>query len=356
MMESNAPEHHQMISPDTSDSIAFLAEDACAEPCGELSPWKILIVDDDPHVHAVTELILRHITFRDRTLHIYNAQSAAEARELLHRESGFAFALIDVVMETPDAGLELVRHIRGERKDRAIRLVLRTGQPGYAPEQDVVLAYEIDDYKSKTELTAQKLFTSVIACLRAYELITEINALNAELEARVAMRTAELQKLAMLDPLTGAGNRRHLEERAMAEIADCQRTGRALGVIMFDIDHFKHINDTWGHTVGDVVLQKVVQVASAQLRAMDFLARIGGEEFVILVPGDGLTGAARIAERIRAALAACPLCAQTVAVAVTCSFGVTMVTEASLDAALVRADGALYQAKHGGRNQVMAAA
>ncbi|WP_170305562.1 GGDEF domain-containing response regulator [Pseudoduganella ginsengisoli] len=345
-----------MISPDTSDSIPFLAEDACPDPCGELAPWKILIVDDDPHVHAVTELILRHISFRNRTLQIYNAESAAAARDLLQREPDFAFALIDVVMETADAGLELVHHIREERKDRAIRLVLRTGQPGYAPEQDVVLAYEIDDYKSKTELTAQKLFTSVVACLRAYELITEINALNAELEARVAMRTAELQKLAMLDPLTGAGNRRHLEERAAAEIADCQRTGRELGVIMFDIDHFKHINDTWGHAAGDLVLQKVVQTAAAQLRATDFLARIGGEEFVILVPGDGLAGAVHIAERIRAALAGCPVCAQAASIPVTSSFGVTVVTETSLDGALVRADEALYQAKHGGRNQVAAAA
>ena len=345
-----------MISPDTSDSIPFLAEDACAEPCGELAPWKILIVDDDPHVHAVTELILRHITFRNRMLRIYNAESAAAARELLQQHVDFAFALIDVVMETPDAGLELVRYIREVRKDRAIRLVLRTGQPGYAPEQDVVLAYEIDDYKSKTELTAQKLFTSVIACLRAYELITEINALNTELEARVAMRTAELQKLAMLDPLTGAGNRRHLEERAVAEIADCQRTGRALGVIMFDIDHFKRINDTWGHAAGDIVLQEVARTAAAQLRATDFLARIGGEEFVILVPGDGLTGAAQIAERIRAALAACPVCAQAVSVPVTSSFGVAVVAEPSLDAALVRADEALYRAKNGGRNQVALAA
>ncbi|MRV76506.1 diguanylate cyclase [Duganella sp. FT92W] len=345
-----------MNAPDTCDTIPFLAEDTYAEPCGELAPWKILIVDDDPHVHAVTELILRHITFRNRPLRIYNAASAAEARGLLEQEPDVAFALIDVVMETADAGLELVRHIREVRQDRAIRLVLRTGQPGYAPEQDVVLAYEIDDYKSKTELTAQKLFTSVIACLRAYELIREIHALNADLEARVAMRTAELQKLAMLDPLTGAGNRRHLEERAVAEIADCQRTSRALGVIMFDIDHFKHINDTWGHAVGDIVLQKVVQTASAQLRATDFLARIGGEEFVILVPGDGLAGAAHIAERIRAALACSPICAQAVSVPVTSSFGVTLVSETSLDGALVRADEALYQAKHGGRNQVVTAA
>lgn len=341
-----------MILPDSSDSISFLAEDACPDPCGEHAPWKILVVDDDPHVHAVTELILRHITFRNRTLSIYKAETAAQARDLLKQESGFAFALIDVVMETADAGLELVRHIREDRRDRAIRLVLRTGQPGYAPEQDVVLAYEIDDYKSKTELTAQKLFTSVIACLRAYELITEINALNAELEARVAMRTAELQKLAMLDPLTGAGNRRHLEERAEAEIADCQRTGRALGVVMFDIDHFKHINDNWGHAVGDIVLQKVVQVAAAQLRATDFLARIGGEEFVILAPGEGLEGTAHLAERIRAALAGCPLCAQAVAIPVTSSFGVTVAVEPSLDAALVRADEALYRAKHDGRNRV----
>jgi diguanylate cyclase (GGDEF)-like protein len=172
----------------------------------------------------------------------------------------------------------------------------------------------------------------------------------------VAVRTAELQKLAMLDPLTGAGNRRHLEERAVAEIADCRRTGRTLGLIMFDIDHFKHINDTWGHAVGDVVLQHVVQTASAQLRASGFLARIGSEEFVVLVPEDGIDGAATIAERIRAAIAACPVCAGQSAVPVTSSFGVTVAQGPSLDAALRRADEALYQAKHGGRNRVVVAA
>ncbi|MBI3230751.1 MAG: diguanylate cyclase [Burkholderiales bacterium] len=190
----------------------------------QLPPWNILVVDDDEQVQAVTKMVLRHVQFRDRPFKLISARSGKEARDILRdTPEGFALALVDVVMETKTAGLDLVRHIRDDLKDRSIRLIMRTGQPGHAPEQNVVIDYEIDAYMAKTDISAQKLVTAIIASLRAYEYISEIKTLNAELEARVAMRTAELEKLAMLDALTGAGNRRHLEQRAEAEISACQR-------------------------------------------------------------------------------------------------------------------------------------
>ncbi|MBF0309670.1 MAG: DUF3369 domain-containing protein [Magnetococcales bacterium] len=131
-------------------------------------PWRLLVVDDEPGIHAVTQLNLSGFQFDGRGLEILSARSAAEARQLLARERDIALALIDVVMETPDAGLELVRHIREESGDHLIRLVIRTGQPGVAPERYVIEHFDIDDYKEKTELTAQKLFTTVRTGLKAY--------------------------------------------------------------------------------------------------------------------------------------------------------------------------------------------
>ncbi|WP_338846469.1 diguanylate cyclase [Massilia sp. W12] len=344
------------MSEQNQSTMGFLLFDekpAQASPAASNAPWKILVVDDDDQVQAVTRMVLRHVQFRDRSFMLIPALSGQQARAVLQSEQDIALALIDVVMETKTAGLDLVRHIREELKDRSMRLIMRTGQPGHAPEQSVVIDYEIDAYMAKTDLSAQKLVTTIIASLRAFEYISEIRALNAELEARVAMRTEELEKLAMLDALTGAGNRRHLEQRAQAEIAFCEREGMPLSVVMFDLDHFKKINDSWGHAAGDLVLQKVVNLAKDLLRPSDFLARIGGEEFVILLPAVNSESAAVVAERIRQAFEASQLPMNGNILRFTSSFGLTMMTPGeTLETVLARADSALYKAKHAGRNQV----
>ncbi len=133
-----------------------------------LQPWKVLLVDDDEQMHQVTRLALSGFTFQDRALHLISAYSGTMARELLNEHNDIAIALIDVVMETEHAGLDLVRYIRTECNNHLIRLVLRTGQAGQAPEDVVIKEYEIDDYKEKTELTTQKLRTLLYSMLRAY--------------------------------------------------------------------------------------------------------------------------------------------------------------------------------------------
>lgn len=345
------------MTEQTDATMGFLVFDESPLPVAKssLPPWKILVVDDDDQVQAVTRMVLRHVQFRERSFQLISAMSAKEAKAILESESEFALALIDVVMETKTAGLDLVRVIREEQKNRSIRLIMRTGQPGHAPEQSVVIDYEIDAYLAKTDISAQKLTTTIIASLRAFEYISEIKKLNAELEARVAMRTEELEKLAMLDALTGAGNRRHLEQRAEAEISASHRDGKPMGIVIFDLDHFKKINDNWGHAAGDLVLQKVVQTAKDLLRPSDFLARIGGEEFVILLPGVNTEGALAIAERIRSAIAALQVVYGKSSLSFTASFGIAaLATDLSLDNAVARADTALYAAKNGGRNRVVA--
>ena len=131
--------------------------------------WRVLIVDDDVDVHAVTRLALRNVSFKGRELELFSAYSGAEGFQILRDTPDIALVLLDVVMETDDAGLILARRIREELSNQIVRVVLRTGQPGQAPEQRVIIEYDINDYKAKTELTTQKLFTTVISALRAYE-------------------------------------------------------------------------------------------------------------------------------------------------------------------------------------------
>jgi len=133
-----------------------------------LQPWKILVIDDDPSVHTLTQLILKRMEFSGRKIQLFSAYSAQEAKEVLYNQTDVAVALVDVVMESEHAGLDLVEYIREELRNRYIRLIIRTGQPGSAPERDVIDQYDIDDYKNKTELTAQKLYTAIRSALKAY--------------------------------------------------------------------------------------------------------------------------------------------------------------------------------------------
>jgi response regulator RpfG family c-di-GMP phosphodiesterase len=145
-------------------------------------PWKILVIDDDPSVHTLTQLILKRMEFSGRKIQLFSAYSAQEAKEILTHQSDIAVALVDVVMESEHAGLELVEYIRGELGNQYVRLIIRTGQAGSAPERDVIDHYDIDDYKDKTELTAQKLYTAIRSALKAYRDIMTIESNRQGLE------------------------------------------------------------------------------------------------------------------------------------------------------------------------------
>ncbi len=124
-----------------------------------LAHWFVLVVDDDEGVDSITRVVLADVRYHDRLIMILSAYSASEAERLLRAHPDIAVVLLDVVMEFDDAGLRLVRVIRETMGNRKLRIILRTGQPGQAPERDVILGYDINDYKFKTELTSQKLFT-----------------------------------------------------------------------------------------------------------------------------------------------------------------------------------------------------
>jgi len=139
-----------------------------------VKPWRILVVDDEEQVHKITTLVLQNCVFDGRGVDLSHAYSMADAKELIANAEPFALALVDVVMETDDAGLRLVQFIREELQDQDIRIVLRTGQPGQAPEETVIHRYDINDYKNKTELTSTKLKTLMFSTLRSYRDIQTI--------------------------------------------------------------------------------------------------------------------------------------------------------------------------------------
>jgi len=149
------------------------------------SDWKILVVDDEEDIHTVTHLTLDDFEFAGKQVTILDAYSAGEAFELIKQQPDIAITLLDVVMETTTAGLDLVKRIREELENHFIRIVLRTGQPGYAPERDVVLNYDINDYKSKTELTSDKIFTLVSSGIRAYKSLLSLESYRQDLQEKV---------------------------------------------------------------------------------------------------------------------------------------------------------------------------
>ncbi len=166
-----------MVSKVTDEEFLFLAEDDVPEPqlpqvTGE---WHLLIVDDDEEIHTVTRLALSDLLVLGRKLVFHHCYSGKDAIDFLKKNQNIAVILLDVVMESDDAGLLVVQQIREQLGMDEVRIVLRTGQPGYAPEESVIKEYDINDYKTKTELTRSKLVTSIISSIRSYQQIRTIN-------------------------------------------------------------------------------------------------------------------------------------------------------------------------------------
>lgn len=172
----------------------FLINDENSD--SELTPknsWPILIVDDEPAIHTVTKFALEDEYFDGKKLSFISAFTAQEAKEILNSRNDIALVLLDVVMEVETAGLDMVAWIREDLNNQLIRIILRTGQPGQAPEKTVILNYDIFDYKNKTELTAQKLFSCVISGLRSYRDVLALSNHSIGLK-RVVKSTADLFK------------------------------------------------------------------------------------------------------------------------------------------------------------------
>lgn len=182
-----------------NDEIPFAdeAEAADAFPPRGLKPWKIVIVDDEPDVHTITRMAMEGETFEGRPMEFFSAYSARDARTLLGEHPDAAVVLLDVVMEAGDSGLVLIRYIREILRNRLIRIILRTGRPGEAPQRRVIAEYDINDYKEKSELTVQKLYSSIITAIRSFRDLRTIDRNRRGLERiiRSSARLFEVQSL-----------------------------------------------------------------------------------------------------------------------------------------------------------------
>jgi len=185
-MQASENSHDDFLFIDDSDEEEILEGN-------ESEAWRVLIVDDDPEIHSVTQLALSDLVVLGRRLEYLHAYSGQDACQLLASNPDVVLVLLDVVMETDDAGLNVVKHIREVLGRQDIRIVLRTGQPGYAPEESVIKEYDINDYKTKTELTRRKLVTTVYAAIRSYQQIATVTESRKGLEKIVSGSSSLLE-------------------------------------------------------------------------------------------------------------------------------------------------------------------
>lgn len=232
-MDRHAQDDHHS-SQDDGPMIFSLDDETEHEVTGS---WSVLIVDDEPEMHQVTLMALRDFSFQQRKINFISAYSAAEAKKILHQDNDIALILLDVVMESDDAGLLLVQYIRDTLQNHLVRIILRTGQPGQAPEQRVVQDYDINDYRSKTELTVQRLTTTVVSALRSFTAIQQLAQLNQTLEAKVAARTRELE----------AANAQL--KKTVAELEAGERAGKQVQFKLLPAQEFMHGDYQFSHAL-----------------------------------------------------------------------------------------------------------
>lgn len=205
-----------------TDELLFAdEEDQGAAGAFEPHPWKVLVVDDEEEVHQATRLVLSDYEFAGRRLEFLSAYTGDEAKSLIDENEDTALVLLDVVMEDARAGLEVARYIRHDAQNRLVRIVLRTGQPGQAPEREVITDYDINDYKQKTELTSTKLFTTITTAIRSYrdllavdEARRSMNLLAMSVAHQIRNRTMAIAGFANIlkrNASSGNGGSKYLE-------------------------------------------------------------------------------------------------------------------------------------------------
>jgi response regulator RpfG family c-di-GMP phosphodiesterase len=182
-----------------TDKLSFAKEPEKEDvPTLQTNPWKILIVDDDVEIHPVTIRVMGDEEYSGKKLEFYSAFSGKEAKEILKKHPDIALILLDVVMETDTAGLDVVKYLREDLQNHQTRIMLRTGQPAIAPEKNIIIDYEINDYREKTNLTSNRLYSAIISSLRSYEDIQIINKSQKSLE-KIIQSSLGISKLQSLD-------------------------------------------------------------------------------------------------------------------------------------------------------------
>lgn len=292
---------------------------------------RVLIADDDALSLRILQDSLQAWNY-DAVL----ARNGLEAWEILQLSDAPNLVILDWVMPGMD-GLDICRNVRKMNRNY-VYIILLTAK---ASREDIILGLEsgADDYMIKP-FYPEELKSRL-----------KIGQRIIDLEQRI-------MRLARTDYLTGLLNRRAFMERLESENSRAQRENKPLSLIVMDIDHFKMVNDSYGHQVGDLVLQELAATISRTCRLYDFVGRYGGEEFIICLPGAGQANACLTAERMRTAIENAEMLIpdQDVVVKITASFGVASLQpgdEPNIDRLIKRADDALYKAKRQGRNRVV---
>jgi len=301
----------------------------------------VLVVEDNPVSRKFLEKIL--IKAGHEVVSVDNGRKALK----LFKDRFFPIVFTDWMMPEMD-GLELCRAIRKNQSTGYVFIILLTAKDST---DDIVTGLEAgaDDYLIKPPNHA--------------ELIARLNTGIRILDLERSLITAneEIKTLSITDSLTGSYNRGYLTERFVQEISRAKRYRRMLSLVLCDIDHFKRVNDTYGHLAGDQVLKEFVQRINRSIRNnVDWVVRYGGEEFLIVLPETNLSGAYTMAERLRNAISQMVFEVQGQEICITASFGVTNYDPTSHDkkispeTMISRVDSCLYQAKEDGRNKIIA--
>jgi two-component system, cell cycle response regulator len=305
----------------------------------ESSPT-ILLAEDDP----VTRMLMTRFLKKAG----YEVDAVANGSEALDRMTRRYYPMLVTDWEMPEMdGVSLCKAVRNLQMDGYVYALLLTARDS---KEHIIAGLEAgaDDY--------------LIKPVHEPELIARLNAgrriLNLEHSLRVANQRNRI--LSITDALTGTYNRRYLMEQLPRELERCRRYGYPLSVLMCDIDHFKQINDAWGHAAGDDVLQQFATRAQKFIRTnSDWIARYGGEEFLIVLPETGYEGAMSVAEKIRTVVAATPFATRSGNSIVTASFGAASTGPTGpdialkVDALIRAADECLYRSKQGGRDRTI---
>ena len=308
------------------------------------SQYKILLIDDDVEFAKVTRFRLTHCD--KPRFEVYSTSSLRSALELFSVQT-FDLILLDLIL--PDAtGLEAITRILASEIQTPI--VIMTGLDNDQIALEAVRK-GAQDYLVKGETTPKMLVRIIQHAIERHLIRKKLRVVTSKLR----LVNAQLEKYAVLDPLTDVYNRRGLQQILTREIHSAERKGTSLIALVMDIDDFKKVNDTLGHPCGDIVIKEVCKKIKDSIRISDYVGRIGGDEFVLLLPETSLEEAVRLAERLRLSISNMHLhISDTKKIHITVSIGLAPVSlhVISVDEVLGLTDPLLMESKNHGKNQV----
>jgi signal transduction histidine kinase/CheY-like chemotaxis protein len=275
------------------DDIVQLIEGPGDEPREEGPRWKVAVIDDEPAVHDGTRFALSDYRLNGQGLEILSAYSASEGRELMRGHPDVAVVLLDVIMESDTAGLGLVEFIRKELKNETVRIILRTGQPGQAPERRVIVDYDINDYKAKTELTADKLFTALTAALRSYQQLQRMVETRRGLEIIIEAASAlfdfkSMQRLAE-GVLTQIASLLNVDCAGILVLRESQNAHETFSVLAGSGCYSRFIGSDVSHIIEQDLRQLVEEAFSrrhhefSSRRSVLYIKTLSGREVVVVL-------------------------------------------------------------------------